>query len=161
MGKIGAPFGIAGWVKVQSYTQDIENLLKYEPWYIQSAEGYTVFPVINGRVHGVGLVVQIDQVTDRDAAALFCHTKVWVQKAALAPLGEDEFYWADLEGLQVETVAGIILGQLAHLYKNANLDVMVIKDKRKEHHVPFVMNHTVVKVDLAAKKMIVDWEIEL
>ena len=60
MGRIGAPFGVRGWLKVHSYTNPPENLLRYSPWWIRRREGWTAFRVTDGRRHGKALVAQID-----------------------------------------------------------------------------------------------------
>ena len=73
-------------------------------------------------------------------------------------LKQDEFYWADLEGLSVQLENGQSVGTVEYLYDNAGTDVFVIKNLKEEHHVPFLMHETVLKVDLGAKTMTIDWD---
>lgn len=158
IGQIGAPYGVQGWHHVRSFTQPIENILQYKQWYLQQKGKWVPFKLHAGRLHGQNIVVQLEGVQDRDVAASYTLSNIAVLRTQLASLPEDEFYWADLEGLQVKTVQGEILGTVAYLYDNANTDVMVVQKEGKEQHIPFIMHDTVVAVDLAAKTMTVDWD---
>ncbi len=159
VGQVGAPYGVQGWHHVQSFTDPIENILQYKQWYLQQKDQWVPFRITAGRKHGQGIVVQLQGVVDRDQAASFSLSKIGVKRAQLAPLSQDEFYWADLEGFSVQTVTGESLGHIDHLYDNANTDIMVIKQEGKEQHIPFIMHDTVIKVDMVAREVTVDWEV--
>jgi 16S rRNA processing protein RimM len=161
LGRIGAPFGLEGLVKVYSFTSPQKNILRYASWTLIKQNRTFEICVQKGRVHGDCLVVALEGISNRDEAAALCHSKIAVAREKLAPLKEDVFYWADLENLQVQTVQGDLLGKVDYLYENAGTDILVVKSDKKECHIPFLMHDTIVEVDLAAKKIIVDWDFVL
>jgi len=84
--------------------------------------------------------------------------EVSVARAALPPLAQGEFYWADLEGLEVVTLEGVSLGKVSHLLSTGANDVMVVRDAERERLLPFVPGQWVQQVDLAAGRIVVDWD---
>jgi 16S rRNA processing protein RimM len=151
VGKLGAPFGVAGWQHIQSFTQPIDNLLRYSTWYVGNEQNWTTFEISQFKAHQKGLVAKLKGVDDRNRVA--------VKREMLAPLHENEFYWIDLEGLTVyNQKTSQIIGTVDFLYQNANVDIMVVQGPAGEKHIPFQMNETVMNVDLPAKRITVDWD---
>ena len=74
---------------------------------------------VEGRRHGKGLVARIVGCEDREQAAVLVGQNISVSRDQLPPPGEDEFYWVDLEGLAVETLEGVPLGKVHHLFATA------------------------------------------
>ena len=69
------------------------------------------------------------------------------------------FYWADLEGLAVIN-SGEMVGRVKYLYENAGIDIMLIEHQGKEYHIPFLMQDTVLQVDLENREIVIDWAFE-
>ncbi len=161
VGKIGAPYGVQGWQHIHSFTSPIDNILKYPHWYIEHQGEWLGLSLAQGRRHGQGLVAKLSEIDNPESASLITNCMIAVEREALKELPEDEFYWTDLEGLAVVNAHGEPFGHIAYLYENANADIMVVKHQEKERHIPFVMNETVKEVDLANKKITVDWDLEL
>lgn len=161
LGRIGAPFGLEGLVKVYSFTSPQKNILQYPSWTLLKQNRCLEVSLDKGRVHGDCLVVALEGISNRDEALALCHSKIAVAREKLAPLKEDIFYWADLENLQVNTAQGDLLGKVDYLYENAGTDVLVVKSDKKERHIPFLMHDTVIEVDLAARRITVDWDFVL
>ena len=157
LGTIAGPFGVRGWVKVKSYTEPREEILRYPEWRVKLPRGgrRTLKP-LEGRRHGNLVVVRLEGVDDRDAAAGLTHCEVTVPRSELPPLGGGEFYWADLEGLEVVTVEGVALGRLDHFVETPANPVMVVVGER-ERWLPLVPQH-LKKVDLEAGRIVVDWD---
>jgi len=157
MGRIAAPFGVQGWVRVATFTESPENLLAYSPWYLQRAGGWQAVKLLNGREHGKGLVVQLEGCSDRDEAAALSGTEIGVYRSQLPAPDADEYYWSDLVGLQVYTLQDGLLGVVDHLIETGANDVLVIRGER-EHLVPFVRGQVIQSVDLEAGVIRVDWD---
>lgn len=161
IGRIGAPYGVKGWSKVQSFTEIPSNILDYAPWYLrpEKVEGaeWREAHVDGARVHGKGIVAQFAGCADRDAAALMRGQEIAVRRDQLPAAEDGEYYWVDLVGLRVETLAGVELGQVTEMMATGANDVMVVKGER-ERLIPFVTGHIVKDVDLAAGVIRVDWE---
>ncbi len=155
LGRIAGLYGVRGWVRVFSETDPRENILRYSPWLLEGA----AHVVVEGRRHGKGLVVRLEGCEDRDQAAALIGRDICVRRDQLPPARPDEFYWADLEGLDVRTVAGKPLGRVSHLFDTGANDVLVVKGDR-ERLLPFVWDDIVKDVDLASGTITVDWDPE-
>ena len=75
----------------------------------------------------------------------------------LGEAAEGEYFWVDLEGLEVVNLQGESLGRVEELMRGGGADVLVVKGEEKERLIPFVA-HYVLKVDREAKRITVDWE---
>jgi 16S rRNA processing protein RimM len=82
-----------------------------------------------------------------------------VSRDQLSGLEADQFYWADLEGLRVQTIGGEPVGTVQYLYENVGTDILVVKDLKKERHIPFLMHDTIIKVDLEKGLILIDWDL--
>ena len=157
MGRVTAPYGVKGWLRVHAYTEAPENLLDYTPWYLATGSGWRETRPLEGRPHGKGLVVRLAGCADRDAAAAMAGTDIAVHRSQLPATAEDEYYWSDLIGLQVVTVNGTELGRVDHLLETGANDVLVVRNDR-ERLVPFVQGEVIRSVDLDAGVIRVDWD---
>ena len=157
LGRIGAPYGIKGWVHVQSFTSPPERLLKYRSWSLKARGETSAHKVVEGRLQGNGLVARLEGIEDRDKAALLQGSVISVARSELPKLRKREFYQADLIGLGVANLEGATLGEVSHFVETPGGEVMVVRgEKGQEHWVPATKEH-LSKVDLAAGTVVVDW----
>ncbi|MEQ1591592.1 MAG: ribosome maturation factor RimM [Thiobacillaceae bacterium] len=155
MGRIAAPFGIKGWVKVQTFSDDPGALLEFDSWRIGRDEQQRDYVVTESQDHSNTLVAKLQGVNDRDQAFALRGLEVSVPREALQAPAEGEFYWADLIGLVAVNQQGIELGRVDSLMETGAHDVLVVKGS-KEHLIPFIAAF-VGTVDIAAGKIEVDW----
>jgi len=155
MGRIAAPFGIKGWVKVQSFSDDPGTLMDFESWRIGRGDKHTAFHVDTVQDHSNTLVAKLDGIDDRDAAFALRGQEISIQRSRLPPPADDEFYWSELIGLKVVNREGAVLGTVSSLMETGAHDLLVIKGTR-EHLIPFVAAF-VGKVDVAGGVIEVDW----
>ncbi|ODU46797.1 MAG: 16S rRNA processing protein RimM [Thiobacillus sp. SCN 63-374] len=155
MGRIAAPFGIKGWVKVQPYSEDPGALMDFESWRVGHGEQQTRYSVETVQEHGKALVAKLAGIDDRDTAYALRGQEISVAKRDLPPPEENEFYWSDLIGLTVVNREGIELGKVDSLMESGANDLLVVKGAR-EHLIPFVAAF-VGKVDLEGGTLEVDW----
>ena len=165
VGKITGCYGIKGWVKVRAFTEPPENFLGFGEWHIKRRGAYEPIEFDQGRVQGKGLVAHIAGVDDRTLAESFRGLQVAVRSDALPQLDEGEYYWRDLQGLQVWCREGeerVLLGTVDYLIETGANDVLVVKacegslDER-ERLIPYLPGDTVTRVDLEAAVIEVDW----
>lgn len=157
VGKISGAFGVRGWVKVYSFTDPVENILRYSPWQVFTHGEWREMKVKTGRVHGKGIVAQLEGVDDRNAAELLNGAAIEVRRDQIPDAAEDEFYWQDLEGMTVENEQGECFGTVSHLFETPANQVMVVSDGETERMMPFVEAY-IIDVDMEAGKIIVDWQ---
>ena len=161
MGRIVGVFGVRGEVKLESWTEPRERIFDYQPWQLVSAPG-TVENMegIRGRKQGKGLVARLPSVDDRDQAVLLVGHDIAVAREQLPPSADGEYYWADLEGLDVFNADGTSLGRVSHLVATGANDVLVVRGGNKEHLLPFVKEQYIKEVDLSDGRIVVDWDPE-
>ncbi|HVF33964.1 MAG TPA: ribosome maturation factor RimM [Candidatus Saccharimonadia bacterium] len=159
LGKVVGVFGVEGWVKVHSYTEPRENLFRYKPWIVRSASGDRTVEKPTGRVQGQGIVAQLPEVADRDAAAALIGAEILVDRSTLPQPKQGEYYWSDLEGLEVKLEDGTLLGTVSHLFSTGANDVLVVRGTR-ERLLPYLPGDVVKKIDLERRVIEVDWDPE-
>lgn len=158
MGRIGAPFGIKGWIKIQPYTETLDSLFDYDVWQISLGEEWQDFEVDEAAVHGDGLIAKLVGIEDRDQAFALRGKEIAVNREELPEAAKDEFYWNDLIGLSVINRQGVELGQVAGLMETGSHDVLVVQGDR-ERLIPFTDAY-VGRVDLTGRRIEVDWDPE-
>ncbi|MDA8381843.1 MAG: ribosome maturation factor RimM [Betaproteobacteria bacterium] len=156
MGQVSAPFAVKGWVKVKPYTDTPGALLDYPVWWIGEPEQARPVDVVQAHVHGPSVVALLEGCADRDAAARLTGALVSVRREDLPAAAADEYYWRDLIGLAVVNRQGIALGRVDRLLATGANDVLVVRGGR-ERLIPFVAA-IVSEVDLAQRRIVVDWE---
>jgi len=157
LGYISAVHGIKGWVKVHSWTRPLEAIFDYQPWLL--GDELNPVKIRDGRKQGKGLVALLPGVEEREQARALVGQQIAVKREQLPQTSAGEYYWADLEGLEVRTLNGELLGRVERLLETGANDVLVIRGER-EHLVPFVQGQYVARVDLAGGYMEVDWDPE-
>lgn len=158
VGRFGAAHGVRGEIKVNSFTEQKAAILDYQPWLIRQGRAWQEVPVRSVRIANNDILVCIEGCDDRDVVKCYTNCDIYVARDQLPELDEGDVYWADLEGLNVATVEGQHLGVVSSMLETGANDVMVIKGEG-EHLVPY-LDHVVIKVDLKAQQMIVDWDPE-
>ena len=157
VGEISGIFGLKGWVKIFSYTEPRENILSYSVWQLRKDGDIKPIKLKTGQRQCKNVVAKLDGVDDPDVAASLVGWEIYIERDQLPALASDEYYWADLVGLNVINDAGVELGVIDHLFETGANDVLVVTGDR-ERLIPFLMGQTVLKVDLDGKRLTVDWD---
>jgi 16S rRNA processing protein RimM len=165
LGRITTVYGVKGWVKVHSSTEPMDNIFNYKPWQVCINGQWRVVELKRGERHSKGLIAQLADCQDRDAAKLYCGADIAVQRSQLPTLPQDDYYWQQLTGLNVETETGISLGQVSYLMATGANDVLVVQGQtdsidRKERLIPWLPNQVITKIDMTKGVIRVDWDPE-
>lgn len=169
IGKITSVFGVKGWVKVHSYTEPMENLLAYKNCYLQQNSTWQSLKFSDLKYHGKGLVALIDGVDDREQARLFCQCDIAIVKADMPALPKEDYYWHQLEGLQVFTTSAdgksSLLGKVGYVMETGANDVLVVNPSegsidQQERLIPWLPDQVVKQVDLDSQSINVEWDPE-
>lgn len=163
VGRLGAVYGIKGWMKITSYTDIPEGIFDYSPWYIQQKGEWQEVAIEDFKRHGKGLIAKLAGVDVREEAQSMTGAEIAIYATQLPEL-EDEFYWRDLIGCAVETDKGYTLGTVSDMMETGSNDVLVVKANatdafgKKERLIPFINEQVIINVDITARKIIVNWE---
>ncbi|MEH6594053.1 MAG: ribosome maturation factor RimM [Colwellia polaris] len=164
LGKVGAVYGIKGWLKIHSFTDDQEAILDYFPWSLKLGNKVQSVEITDWRKHNNGLVVKVAGIDDRDIAQKLVGSEIFVSEDALSDLPEGEFYWRDLIGMTVVTDKGYDLGQVSDIMETGANDVLVVKANlkdgfgKKERLIPYLMDQVILSVSTENKQICVDWD---
>jgi 16S rRNA processing protein RimM len=164
LGKLGAVYGIKGWLKIHSFTEDPEAIFDYSPWSLNLGGKLQTVSVTEWRRHNNGLIAKFDGVNDRDQAQAYVSAEVTVDSDSLPDLPEGEFYWKDLIGMSVVTNKGYDLGAVSDMMETGSNDVLVVKANtkdafgKKERLIPFIEDQVIINVDVELKQIEVDWD---
>src|SRR5690606_32355756 len=109
MGRIGAAHGIKGVVRITSFTGEPLALKDYGP--LATDKPGLVVEIVSARATTNVLVARLKGVNDRDAAEKLNGVELYVERDKLPPPGDDDdFYQADLIGLEARLSDGTVLG---------------------------------------------------
>ncbi len=157
LGRVVGLFGVRGWVKVFSYTDPREAVLDYQGLLLGQNGEWKSAKVVEGQRHGKSVIARLEGIDDRDQAAALVGAEFGVSRDALPDPKDGRYYWSDLIGMQVVHVDGTVLGTIESMLETGAHDVMVLTGDQ-ERLIPFVTDKIVLGVDLALKRVSVDWE---
>lgn len=162
LGRIVAPFGVKGWVRIAPGGDDPESWAEMPTWWIGRDENaaddeWRAVPVLECRAHGSGLIACLEGVDDRDAAEALKGCLVAAPRESLPDPGDDTWYWADLIGLDVVNLADEPLGKVSGLLTTGAHDVLRVVDADGERLIPFVAEYA-KEVDAEHGRIRVDWQ---
>jgi 16S rRNA processing protein RimM len=156
VGRIAAPFGVHGWVKVQPLMNGAV-LLECKTWHLGRDEAaFREVEVMEAAQHGKTVIARLDGIADRDAASTLVGERIAVPASALPGREEGEYYWSELIGLSVINRSGEVLGKVSGLLETGVHDVLVVRDGDTERLLPMV-GAVVDKIDIEAGEIRVEW----
>ena len=105
--------------------------------------------------HGSGqLLLELDGLDDRTAAAALAGSDVLVPVRELPALGADEFYYHEMPGFRVETVDGTPVGEITDTMHTGATDVWIVRSPSGEHLIP-VVRDVIAAIDRTARRVLI------
>lgn len=160
LGRVLAPYGVKGWLKVEPFTESPERLRSFPGWRLgrgEPAPDWRPVKVVESAEHSGNLVVRLDGCNDRDAALEFGGMRIAVLRSDLPEAGPGEVYLADLVGLQVLNEQEVLLGRVAGVFSNGAHEVLRVQGDGAERLIPYVPAY-VSSVDVKTGVLRVDWQ---
>ena len=152
IGEIVKPQGVRGEVKARPCTCDETRFEGLETVYVEKDGGYAPLRVRVNRLGADAVFLNVEGVTDRDAAEKLRGTRLYIDRAHAVELDEDTNFLADLYGLRGVVDDGRDLGKLADVLQPGGNDVYVFKGPLGEVLVP-ALKSVVLAVDLEKGEM--------
>jgi 16S rRNA processing protein RimM len=155
LGVIGRAHGVRGWVKVTSHTADPADLTAYGP--LSDAEGR--FYALRWKADGVAEIDRIVdgvavKVTDRSQAERLTNTRLFIDRSALPPADENEYYLTDLIGMAAVDTVGEAIGTVSVVHDYGAGASLEIAGSGAPILVPFTAAF-VPTVDVACQRLVV------
>jgi 16S rRNA processing protein RimM len=151
---------VRGALKIQSYADPPQSLLHYRSWHLRRA-GSTedsadqAVQVMQSDWDGHAMRVQLEGVSDRDAAECLRDRDILIERGQMPAVGPGEYYREDLHGFTVRNSQGIVLGVLQHFLEAPAGALMVVSGSRERWlpaTAPFLK-----RVDLERREIEMDW----
>lgn len=164
IGKIGSTYGIHGWLRVFSFTEEVESIFYYQPWFIKIVGEWQPIWLERWKYHNQNILIKVKDIEDREASTLLTNYEIVINASQLPNLDSGEYYWKDLLGCQVITVGGYQLGEVINLIETGSNDVLVVKSNQKdafsikERLIQFLYGQVIKHVDLISHVIEVDWD---
>lgn len=155
VGAIVGAFGVQGEVRIKSFTANPEAIADYGP--LGTEDGLREFTLTLTGQTPRELIARLSGVNGKSAADALRGTRLYVERARLPHLPDDEFYHADLIGLDVYDTAGTCLGQVRAVLNHGASDLLEVESAERDGPVllPFTRD-LVPTVDLAMGRIIAD-----
>ena len=163
LGRITEPYGVRGWIRIHPFGDDPEVWGKMPEWWLgsnpdsQNPADWVAYDLRACRPHGKGLVAQLAECSDRNAAEAVQGMFIAAPREAMPATAENEYYWGDLVGLRVIGNDGVVLGTVRSLMETGAQDVVEVVDGETVRLIPFVGAY-IGKVDVPAGELHVQWE---
>jgi 16S rRNA processing protein RimM len=154
VGSIGGAYGVRGEVRLKSFCTQPEAIAAYAP--LVAADGRS-FEVSLGRAIKGGFSARLTGVASKEDADALKGTDLFAPRDRLPALPDDEFYHADLIGLEVVDTGGAVLGRIKAVHNNGADDLLELHGPGLKATVllPFT-RACVPTVDLAAGRLVAD-----
>lgn len=153
VGALAGAFGVQGEVRLKSFCAEPEAIVAYAP--LVAADGSSFGVKITRTLTGA-FAARLTGVITREQAEALKGLRLYAPRDRLPPLDEDEFYHADLIGMEAIDPGGAALGRVRAVHDHGAGDVIEIaRPGAPDLLVPFT-RAAVPTVDLAARRMIVD-----
>jgi 16S rRNA processing protein RimM len=154
LGAIAGAFGVRGEVRLKSFCAEPAAIAGYGP--LETEDGRRRFVVTITRPLKGAFAARLSGIDDRDAAEALRGTRLYAPRDRLPPLGDDEYYHADLIGLVVLDAGGGVIGRVRAIHDHGAGDLIEIdRPGGASILLPFT-RATVPTVDLGAGRLIAD-----
>lgn len=157
MGRLGAARGLKGWIRVKSFADPPEQIQNYRSWNLLVNGQCREMALRRLRKTPKGLECLLEGVDARGEAESLRGAEIRVSRADLPPPGENEWYWADLEGLEVRNLSGVDLGRVGGLMATGANDILIVEGERRRL-IPFLPGNRVREVNVKERRLVVDWD---
>lgn len=154
LAEITSPHGIRGNVKLKTYTENPADIFRYKALKDQSGIVYKLRLISTPTPYSA--IAMLQGVDNRNQAEKLRGVKLYVTRAELPALEEEEFYYADLIGMAVVDQAGTLIGQVQAVQNHGAGDFLDILTATKEiYSIPF-RKESVPFVDVVGRSITID-----
>jgi len=172
IGRIGAPHGVQGWVRIISHTEIAQDIFDFDYWMIalpKAETDPTLGPLYQVTLADIPykaqtnkLIALLPDCKNREHAAKLTNRVIMIEHQQL-PLLDEGYYWTDLVGLEVYNLEAVYLGKIIEVFNTGANDILAVKKSDAKHRclIPFVEDHVVKEVDLTHNRLTVDWDSEI
>lgn len=155
VGAFAGSFGVKGEVRLKSFCAEPDAIADYGPLW--SEDGARSFTLRLTQPIKTGFAARVEGVATKEQADALRGVRLFADRDALPALPDDEYYHADLIGLEVRDTGGALLGRVKAVLNHGASDLLEITGPGLSEPVllPFTLE-AVPTVDLAAGRLVAD-----
>ena len=154
IGKIVATHGIKGWVVIQSYSYPTHNIINYDT-FLNIKNRKEFIEIINLKIMPKKTIIQMKNYDDINSSESLIGQNIFIEASDIPVLKKGEYYWKDIEGLEVYTSKDSYIGSVDFIFNNGANDVLAVKHNNELVYIPYINDH--IKV-IPNEKIIIDHE---
>lgn len=131
LARIGAPHGVRGAARVKLFGEDPASLVDYGPLQRSDGKGHIAIADMRAGKTPDMMVASFDGVTSREAVVVLNGVELGLPRSLLPEVDdEDDFYHADLIGLEVRLIDGSRFGEVLQVADYGAGDLLDVKPDR-------------------------------
>lgn len=152
VGVITSVSGVKGYVKVRSFTESPDDLARFDRIFDENQNEYKINLISTKRD---ALIIGVEGIDNRNDAEKLRNTKLFIERSALPKVANDEYYHADLIGMEVVLSNGYKYGMVKNIVNFGAGDIIEIYsyDAEKLIYYPFTKQY-VPHVDFVDSKIV-------
>ena len=157
MGRASGAFGLKGELRVWSYAQDPQVFVHSGTIYVgPNQESVRPLTVLSMRSSGGRVLLRSRELKSREDAELLKGAAVYIEREALAPLEQGEYYWSDIKNAEVITKDGLKLGRIIKVQNAGAHDLWTVQDDKGREAVIPVIEGVVLEMDTPPRYITLD-----
>jgi len=155
IGHVIRPHGLTGLLRIVSYAQSRETFFQAGSLFMDRGNNeFEERKVIDIRPHGSSFLLRLSGLNSIEQAEIFKAARIYIRKDSLGEKDEDEFFYYELQGMNVYSITGHYLGVVKEIFPTGSNDVYVVEGQGKEFLIPAI--HKVIKeINIAQKRMVI------
>lgn len=157
LGRVVAPHGVTGWLRVHPFGDDPLSWRAMPAWWLGEEPNWQRRQLVTCKMQGSTLLVRFEGIDDRDSASALVGAYVAAPREELPETSVGEYYWGDLIGLAVVNMDGILLGSVEGLIETGANAVLQVRSGDLQRLLPFIES-VVRTVDRPGARILVDWQ---
>ncbi len=156
IGRVSRPHGVKGEIRIEYFNPEDPHFFSHYYMIYLQREGEPPRPYrpIKVRPHKKFILATLEGVRTKEEIEGLRGDWVLVDPTELPPLGDDEYYWYEIVGMQVFTEKGGHVGEIKEILPTGGNDVYVVRKGKKEFLIPAIKD-VIVEIDKDARKMVI------
>jgi 16S rRNA processing protein RimM len=162
MAAVAVPFGIKGWVKLHTFTENEHTLGDYDAWWVEQInpkEGWRLSKREAFEVKPNGVLAKFEACDDRTTSEAYRGRRIALLRSDLPQLDEHEAYQIDMIGYAVQNLQGHAFGSIVEFLETGANDIMVCRQADREFLIP-VIDSVIQSIHHDQRQVIVDWQLD-
>ena len=155
VGVITSTHGIKGEVKVFPMTDDNRRFKKLKECMLQYKEEWIPVKVQGARFFKNMVILKFEGIDNINDVEQYKQCGIFVDREHAVKLEQDEYFIADLLGIQVDKEDGSPLGELTEIIPTGANDVYVVTDANQKEWLFPAIKDCILKVDMEKRRMTV------